>query len=98
MEYPLSPVPLSIATTKGGGHQTAKSKLLEIVTATLTTPPNKPNLVISLDPNKSSTLIIDLIGAIRTMTKIPELYIQLALKLLGTLPKGYCCIDLVTDT
>ena len=62
MEHPLLPVLLSFATTKVGRHQTPKSKMLEVVTANLATPP--------IDPNKSSTLIIDLIAAIRMMTKI----------------------------
>ena len=77
MEYPLSPMPLSIATTEGGRRQTAKRKLLEFVTATLTTPLNSPKLVTSVDPGKSSTLIIDFIAAIRTIAKIPETYRQL---------------------
>ena len=52
MEHPLLPVPLSIAITKVGRRETIKNKLLEIVTATLTTPPNSPKLVISVDQNK----------------------------------------------
>ena len=89
---------LSIATTEGGRRCTEKSKFLEIVTATLTTPPKSPNLVNSVDANKSSTLFIDLITAIRTMTKISERYRQLDWKLLETLPKGYHRIDLDADT
>ena len=89
---------LSIATTEGGRCCTKKSKLLEIVSATLTTPQKSPNLVNSVDANKSSTLIIDLIAAIRTMTKISETYRQLDWKLLKALPKGHHRIDLVADT
>lgn len=65
-EYPLSPVPLIIATTDGSRYWTAESKLLEIITATLTTPPNGPKLVISVDPDKSFTLT----AAIGRKTKI----------------------------
>lgn len=72
MGYPSLPVSLSIATTEGGRFQ--KSKLLEIVTATLATPPNSSKLVISVDPSKSYILVIDLIAAIRMMTKISETY------------------------
>ena len=89
MKYKLLPVLISFATTEGGGRQTAKSKLLEILTTTLTTSPNSLKLVISVDLNKSFTLMIDLIAAIRTMAKIPEMYRQQAWTLLGTLPKGY---------
>ena len=49
MEYPLSPAPLSIATAEGGRRTTSKSKLLDIVNATLIVPPNSPKLVISID-------------------------------------------------
>ena len=51
MEYPLSPVPLRIATAEGG-RRTSKSKLLDIINATLTMPPNSPKLVISIDTTK----------------------------------------------
>ena len=44
----------------------------EVVAATLTTPPNSPKLVISVDPNKSFTLIIDLIAAIIHIKKSPS--------------------------
>ena len=64
----------------------------------MSVPPNSPKLVISLDNTKPSTLIFDLIPAIRTMTKIPETYKQLARKFLAALRKGYYRIDLVADT
>ena len=44
IEYPLSPVPLSITTAEGGICTTSKSKLLDITNATLTVPPNSPNI------------------------------------------------------
>ena len=98
MEYPLSPVPLRIATAEGSRRTTSKSKLLDIINATLTVPRNSPKLVISIDTTKPSALIVDLIAAIRTMTKIQETYKLLAWKFLAALPKGYYRIDLVADT
>ena len=97
MEYPLSQVPLSIVTATGGTRTTSKSMLLDIINATLTVPPNSPKLVISIDTTKPSTLIVDLIAAIRAMTEIPETYKQLACKFLAALPKGYYRIDLLAD-
>ena len=97
MEYPLSQVPLNIVTATGGTRTTSKSMLLDIINATLTVPPNSPKLVISIDTTKPSTLIVDLIAAIRAMTKIPETYKQLACKFLAALPKGYYRIDLLAD-
>ena len=83
MEQPLSPVPLSIATVEGGRRTTSTSKLLYIISATLTVLPTSPKLVKFIDTTKPSALIIDLITAIRTMTKIPETYKQLAWKFLA---------------
>ena len=90
MEYPLSPVLLSTATAEGGTRRISKSKLLDIINAILTVPPNNPKLVISIDTTKPSALIVDLIAAIRVMTKIPETYKQLGWKFLAALAKGYC--------
>ena len=98
MEYPLSPVPLSVATTEGRRCTIAKSKLLDIINTTLSVPSNGPKLVISIDTTRPSALIVDLITAIKAMTKIPERYKQLAWKFLAALPKGYYRIDLVADT
>ena len=96
MEYSLSPVLLSIATSKGGTRTTSKSMLLDIINATLTVPPNNPKLVISIDTTKPSTLIADLIAAIGAITKIPETYKQFAWEFFAALPKGYYRIDLIS--
>ena len=98
MEYLLSPVPLSIAAVEGGRCTTSKRKLLDIINATLTVPPNNPKLVITIDTTKPSALIAHLIAAIRAMIQITETYKQLAWKFLAALPKGYYRIDLVADT
>ena len=78
MEYPLSPVPLSIATAEGGICTISKSKLLSITNATLTVPPNSPKLVLSIDTTKPSVLIVDLITTIRAMKNFLETYKQLS--------------------
>ena len=97
MEYPLSPVPLSIATAEGGRCTTSKSKLLDTINTTLPVPSNSPNLVISIDTTRPSALIVDLITAMKAMTKIPETYKQLVWKFLAALPKGFYRIDLVAN-
>ena len=76
MEYSLSPVLLSIATSKGGTRTTSKSMLLDIINATLTVPPNNTKVVISIDTMKPSIIIVDLIAAIRSMTKIPAACVE----------------------
>ena len=98
MEYPLSPVPLSIATAEGGRCTTSMSKLLDIMNPTLTVSPNSPKLIISIYAAKLSALIVDLIAAIRAVTKIQETYKQLAWTFLAALPKGYYQMDLVAGT
>ena len=98
MEYPLSSIPLSTAAAEGGRRTTPKSKLLDIINTTLIVPPNSLKLVISIDTTKPSALLVDLIAAIRAMTKIPETCKQLVWKFLAALPKGYYRIDLVADT
>ena len=97
VEHPLSPVPLSISTAKGGRRTTSKCKLLNMINATLIVPPNIPKLVISIDTTKPSTLIIDLIAAISAMMKISETYKKLAWKFSTALPKGYYRVDQVAD-
>ena len=98
MEYPLSPVPLSIATAEGGRCTTSMSKLLDLMNATSTVSPNSPKLIISIYAAKLSALIVDLIAAIRAVTKIRETYKQLAWTFLAALPKGYYQINLVAGT
>ena len=98
LEYPLSPIPLSIATPDGERRETVKSKLMEIIISTCRRPPQSPKSVIRVNKQKPSALVIDLIAAIRTMTEIPETYHELTWKLLGSLPKGYKRVDLVADT
>ena len=72
--------------------------LLDIINTTLSVPSNSPKLVISIDTTRLSALIVDLITAVKAMTKIPETYKQLAWKFLAALPKGYYRIDLVANT
>ena len=98
LEFPLSPIPLSIATPDRERRETAKSKLMEIIINTCRRPPQSPKLVLMMNRQKPSALVVDLIAAIRTMVEIPDTYNELAWKLLGSLPKGYNRVDLVADT
>ena len=98
LQYPMSPIPLSIATAEGERRSTAKSKLMEIITSYCTNPPKPPKMVIKIPKEKPSALIIDLIAAIRTITDIPSTYFDLTWKLLASLPKGYQRVDIVADT
>ena len=64
LEFPLSPIPLSIATPDGERCETAKSKLMEIIINTCRHPPQSPKLVLMMNRQKPSALVVDLIAAI----------------------------------
>ena len=48
--------------------------------------------------SEGSTLVIDLIAAIRALVKHADTYMDLVWKLVGTFPKGYQRVDIVADT
>ena len=68
-----------------------------MINTTLSVPCNGPKLVISIDTIRPSALMVDLITAMKAMTKIPETYKQLVWKFLAALPKGFYRIDLVAN-
>ena len=79
LEYPLSPVPLSISNPDSSRWVTQKSKLIEILLSF-----SKPshNGSISSNPNKEdvSAFVIDMIAQIRMLTKeVPDSYEELAI-------------------
>ena len=51
-------------------------------------------------PSKAnvSVYIVDLMALVRTMTKIPETYEELAVQLFNMIPSGYQRVDIVVDS
>ena len=97
LRYPLSPMPLSIATPDGERHEATKSKLMDVILKKTRNPPKPPKSVIAIKKQKPSALVVDLIAVIRTMTELPQTY-EFTWKFLGSLPKVYKRVDLVADT
>ena len=98
LRYPLSPIPLSIATPDGERHEATKSKLMDVILKKTRNPPKPAKSVIAMKKQKPPALVVDLIAVMRTMTELPQTYYKFTWKFLGSLPKGYKHVDLVADT
>ena len=74
LQYPLSPVPLSIATADKSNRGTKKSELLPIIKDKMI------NENITTIPHASEVLayILDFMAFLRTITDIPSTYEDLA--------------------
>ena len=97
LEYPLGPVPLSLANPDGSCRVTSKSKLLKVILKHCNSQILHPRD--SQPPRQVvSAVVIDMMACLRTMTQIPETYEKLTWKFLKLLPQGYERIDIVADT
>ena len=94
LQYPLSPVPLSIATADESNRGTKKSELLPIIKDKMI----NENITIIPDTNKVSVYILDFMAFLRTMTDIPSTYEDLAWRVIKQIPTGYNRADIVADT
>jgi hypothetical protein len=93
LQYPLSPVPLSISHADGTQRGNVKSKLKDIILDDVKE--------LSFDETKNikrDVVVVDMMGLMNTVTKIPSTYFELARLFLNLLPKGYCRIDVVADS
>ena len=81
-EYPLSPVPLILATGDGARREISKSKLLSLLLSESQIDPVDPRSDETIKEVAESTYVIDLISAVRTIVQIPDTYEQLTLKLI----------------
>ena len=90
LEYPLAPVPLSLATSDGSRRKTCKSKLLDAALS---------SVVADIDiTDDASCYIIDLVATIRSIVRVPNTFRDLALKLLNEIPRRYTLIYVACDT
>ncbi|KAG1711251.1 hypothetical protein GQR58_002553 [Nymphon striatum] len=97
LTYPLSPIPLSLATADGHRRKTSKSKLTSLLIDGVTLKDPKADNSIR-DIRKNTTFVLDLIAAIRTMTNLPNTYEEFVWNFVSTLPKGCKRLDIVADT
>ena len=92
LQYPLTPVPLSLANPDGSRRVTQKSKLVEVLHQFKTSDEQAKN-------TKADAYVLDFIAQVRINSKeVPETYEHLALKILHSIPKGYARVDMVADT
>ena len=93
LKYPLSPVPLSLAHADGERRKTNKSSLYDyaISSSQTTCSPNEIN-----DGKKA--YILDLAAIMRSITKTPDTFEALSLKVLNDIPKCYKLIYVACDT
>jgi len=97
LSYPLSQIPLSLATGDGNRRTTSKSKLTPLLINGVTLKdPKSDNSVKSVKEN--TTFIVDLMAAIRTMTNLPGTYEEFVWNFVSTIPKGFKRVDIVADT
>ena len=93
LEYPLSPIPLSLAHPDGSRRTCTKSKLTEIITKHSLQ--HQPSIYTG---ENVGTYIMDLMATLRTFNAIPETYELLTWRLFDMLPKGLIRINIVDDT
>ena len=97
LAYPLSPIPLSLATGGGKRRETSKSKLIALLVEKVALKdPKTDNSVKEIKDD--ATFVIDLIAAIRAMTNLPSTYEEFVWHFVSTLPKGFKRLDIVADT
>ena len=70
LQYPLLPVPLSIATADGSKRGTKKINLLLIIKDKMI----NENITTIPDTNKGSAYIVDCMAFLRTLRDIPSTY------------------------
>ena len=94
LSYPLCSVPLSLANPDRSRRTTQKSKLSDVIYE------NSVVLECGDLPPKTSVIayLVDLMALIRTQTRTPATYEELALQLFMAIPPGYKRIDIVADT
>ena len=91
LEYPLGPVPLSLANPDDSHRVTSKSKLLKVILKHYNSQILQPRQVVS-------AVVIDMMACLRTTMQIPDTSEELTGKFLQLLPQGYERIDIVADT
>ena len=94
LSYPLCSVPLSLANPDGSRRMTQKSKLSDVIYE------NSVVLECGDLPPKTDVIayLVDLMALIRTQTRTPATYEELALQSFMAIPPDYKRNDTVADT
>ena len=93
-QYPLCPVPISLANPDGSRRKTTKRALMKVVRSY----ENSTDEEETAPPKQNSAFLVNLMALIRTISPIPVTYAELVKILDDRLPKGYRRIDIIADT
>ena len=91
LEYPLSPVPLSIAHPDGTRRTNQKSDLLGIIKN------HHKSRNIHLPSKNNAVFIIDIIAQIHTITEVPVTFENLIWRVFKSIPTDYEQVHIVAD-
>ena len=94
LQYPLCPVPISLANPDGSRRKTTKRALMKVVRSY----ENSTDEEETAPPKQNSAFLVNLMALIRTISPIPVTYAELVKILDDRLPKGYRRIDIIADT
>ena len=83
LEFPLSPIPLSLCNADGSLRKTNKSQLLKKILEM-----QNPNIQFAQD-SVNTVFIIDLMALVRTISSIPETFEDLAARIFKSIPTGF---------
>ena len=92
LQFPLSPIPLSICHADGTRRETSKSKLKDLLMKGVVFETGEGVV------QQGDAVVIPMMDLINTFTAIPETYMQFCDNFVRSLPKNYDRIDIVADT
>lgn len=92
LQYPLSPLPLSLCNADGTIRKTNKSELLKILLE------NNDNVEHPKIVKENTVYIVDFMAAIRSIHQVPKTFEELAFNIIKGIPQNYKRIDIVSDT
>ena len=82
LKFPLSPVPLALAHADGERRKTNKSALHDHAFSS-----SQPK--VSLTGIGKKAYVLDLAAQLRSITKVPDTFEELAIKILNDIPRVY---------
>ena len=93
LSFLLTSMPTSLSNPDGTRWITQKSKLVEVILS------HQDVTSLQRHTNDAEIFVVNFIALVQILTKeIPETFEDLALKTVGSIPKGYNRVDVIADT
>ena len=92
LQYPLSPVPLSLCNADGTMRKTNKCDLMKLILQSMNDA-EAPKI-----KEQNSVCIVDLMAAVRTVREIPDRFQDFVFKIIKSIPTGDKRVDIVADS